>query len=557
MKPRRPLRSLATRASLQVFILSLFCVIFVTTWQLIVEYRDEKDRVTDQMNGLKDSLTDVVARSLWIYDEDQLRTILHGLKSLDYVSHAQIEDNDLMRIRIGREVPDAIKISVPIYAPNKSQNKDLIGRLHIESNLSSLREKVLTRILSTFASNFVLIMLISAITIFIFQLQVTRPLNHLSQFAKKIQLSNSSLPPIHASASKGDEIAQVYHALAVMHGNIQADYQTILKAEEELKLYKNDLETLVEERTEKLNQTTKNLIDSSRKAGMAEVAIGVLHNIGNVLTGANVRVEKLKDRIDEDEVLINLRSGLNLLEEKRGNLDHYLKHDRRGEKLLDFLEASVEKLLNDHEELKETIRLQRLDLGTISSIINKQQEQAKFTGLVENIDFAACIDDVLSLYAHEINRQQILIEKDFEAEIIVTSDRHKILQIVGNLLSNAIQASSSAGCEQTREKRNARVISLSLKEELGTIIFAVRDTGIGISEEQKPYIFRYGYTTKKDGHGFGLHSSALDARLLGGSLQYASEGFETGSIFYLTLPLFKAPITKGFKSTPNAGIELS
>lgn len=555
IKERRPLRSVATKASLQVFILSLFCVIFVTTWQLVVEYRDERDRVTSQINGLKDSLTDVVARSLWIYDEDQLRTILHGLKSLDYVSYAQIEDNDLMRIRIGSEVEDAIKISVPIYAPNKSQSKDLIGRLLIESNLYKLREKVLTRILSTFASNFVLIMLISALTILIFQLQVTRPLNHLSQFAEKIQLSNSALPAIRASESNGREIAQVYNALAVMHGNIQRDYQTILKAEEELKLYKNDLETLVEERTEKLNQTTKNLIDSSRKAGMAEVAIGVLHNIGNVLTGANVRVDKLKNRIDEDEVLINLRSGIKLLEEKRGNLDQYLEKDLRGQKLVDFLEASVEKLLFDHEELKDIIRLQRLDLGTISSIIGKQQEQAKFTGLVENIDFAACIDDVLSLYAHEISRQRILIEKHFVSGINITSDRHKILQIISNLLSNAIQAStwSWRGDEAT----NKRVIRLSLKEDLGTIVFAVEDNGVGISEEQRPHIFRYGYTTKKDGHGFGLHSSALDARVLGGSLQYESEGPKRGAIFYLALPLFKVQLNKGFDSGLSPGVELS
>ena len=65
---------------------------------------------------------------------------------------------------------------------------------------------------------------------------------------------------------------------------------------------------------------------------------------------------------------------------------------------------------------------------------------------------------------------------------------------------------------------------------------AVIDTGIGISPENLTRIFAHGFTTRKDGHGFGLHSGALAAKELGGKLSVESAGLGQGASFVLDLP---------------------
>jgi signal transduction histidine kinase len=65
----------------------------------------------------------------------------------------------------------------------------------------------------------------------------------------------------------------------------------------------------------------------------------------------------------------------------------------------------------------------------------------------------------------------------------------------------------------------------------------VTDNGIGIPAENFKRLFEHGFTTKQEGHGFGLHSCALAVRELGGDIQTRSDGIGTGATFSLRLPL--------------------
>lgn len=78
-------------------------------------------------------------------------------------------------------------------------------------------------------------------------------------------------------------------------------------------------------------------------------------------------------------------------------------------------------------------------------------------------------------------------------------------------------------------------IRVSRQDETARI--TVSDNGVGIAVENLTRIFAHGFTTKKNGHGFGLHSSALAAKELGGSLRASSEGPDRGATFILELPL--------------------
>jgi len=69
---------------------------------------------------------------------------------------------------------------------------------------------------------------------------------------------------------------------------------------------------------------------------------------------------------------------------------------------------------------------------------------------------------------------------------------------------------------------------------------SVCDTGVGIEQENLTRIFSHGFTTKADGHGFGLHTSALAAKAMGGSITAHSEGSGKGATFIIELPLNSA-----------------
>jgi signal transduction histidine kinase len=125
----------------------------------------------------------------------------------------------------------------------------------------------------------------------------------------------------------------------------------------------------------------------------------------------------------------------------------------------------------------------------------------------------------------------VTVLKDFSEVPLVCTDRHQVLQILVNLIRNAKDALDDAGTPE-KELR----IKLEATSE-ACVRVDVRDNGIGIPPENFPLLFRHGFTTRARGHGFGLHSAAMLAQELGGSLTAASEGWGRGSVFTLELPL--------------------
>jgi len=112
----------------------------------------------------------------------------------------------------------------------------------------------------------------------------------------------------------------------------------------------------------------------------------------------------------------------------------------------------------------------------------------------------------------------------------VMTDKHKVLMILVNLISNAKYALDSAPVGQ-------RCLTLRLEAPAADRVrIEVRDNGMGIEPELLTRIFQHGFTTRDEGHGFGLHSSALAAQELGGMLTAHSEGPGRGATFTLELP---------------------
>ena len=297
---------------------------------------------------------------------------------------------------------------------------------------------------------------------------------------------------------------------------------------ENTKMYEN-LEELVTERTRELEIAHKKILDTAHRAGMAEVATGVLHNVGNALNSAIVPAGLLREGLNNLKI-DSLKKLSRLLEENRENLEEFLGTDERGKKLPGFI-AKLDHFINEERENMSTslTRLQK-SLTHIKEVIRMQQSYAGGLLLEEELDLSKLLEDALQMEYATIESEKILITREYTSLPPVKSDRHKLMLILINLLSNARE--SLFAIENTEKK-----IFLTLENGInGEIRIKVKDTGAGIAPKNIGKIFQHGFTTRKTGHGFGLHTAANAATELGGSLTAESEGLGKGATFILSIP---------------------
>ena len=287
---------------------------------------------------------------------------------------------------------------------------------------------------------------------------------------------------------------------------------------------------LVSEKFQTQEVLHRRLMAVSRQAGMAEVATGVLHNVGNVLNSVNVSATLAGDLARGSKVS-TLEKLAGILAEKRPALGDYLVNDPKGKLVPDLLCQLASRLRQE-----QAAQIQELDtlakhLAHIKSIVAMQQRYAKVSGLLEPVAPAAMVEDALEMNAGALTRHGVAIERRFEEVPNVVADKHKVLQILVNLIRNAKYAlDMGPGPKKLLTLTIARAGAARVRIE-------VRDNGVGISPQNLSRIFSHGFTTKKDGHGFGLHSSALAAKEMGGALRALSDGLGCGAAFSLELPM--------------------
>ena len=179
----------------------------------------------------------------------------------------------------------------------------------------------------------------------------------------------------------------------------------------------------------------------------------------------------------------------------------------------------------------------------IGQIVRMQQAHVKDVEIQQPVNVAELMEDALRINQSSIEKRGVEIARDYAQLPTVLLDQHRVLQILINLVTNAVRA--------TREDPNSRRrITLRIKEEStpesSQIVFQVADNGVGIAPENMTRIFAHGFTTHSDGHGFGLHSAANAAKEMGGDLTAASDGPGLGATFTLRLPIKR-------EAAPNKG----
>ncbi|MBC7974539.1 MAG: hypothetical protein H7138_06090, partial [Myxococcales bacterium] len=283
----------------------------------------------------------------------------------------------------------------------------------------------------------------------------------------------------------------------------------------------------------------RELLSVSRLAGMAEIATGVLHNVGNVLNSLNVSVAVIDGQVRGSRVA-GLTRSLERVDSFPGGLPAFLGTEQ-GKVLPTYLTTVSRHLAEENAKVLDELGAVGRHVDHIKAIVAMQQSYAQPAGVLESVAVGALIDDALRMGESSFVRHGIEVIKDYDREMTIVTDRHKILQIMINLVSNARHALKDHPAPPQRLTVEVRLAAPGLT-------IRVIDTGIGIPAENLEKIFSHGFTTKPAGHGFGLHASANTARELGGSLQAASEGHGRGAVFTLTLPVTR---TGGDHALPN------
>src|SRR5882757_1940205 len=288
------------------------------------------------------------------------------------------------------------------------------------------------------------------------------------------------------------------------------------------------------EAEERERNLQRQLRDASRQAGMAEIATNVLHNVGNVLNSVNISAGLVTERVRKPRAA-GLSKVVSLLKQHETDLGAFVSVHERGKHLPPYLAQLSEHLMLDQQVALQELDSLRKNIDHIKEIVAMQQSYSKLVGVPEKLVVAGLVEDALRMNIGAFNRHGVSLKCDFEDVPEIVVEKHKVLQILVNLLRNAKYACEASG------KTDKQVVMRVAKQTEGVRI-AVTDNGIGIQPEHMARIFSHGFTTKKEGHGFGLHSGALAAKDMGGALRVDSAGPGFGATFTLDLPL-KSPET--------------
>ncbi len=279
---------------------------------------------------------------------------------------------------------------------------------------------------------------------------------------------------------------------------------------------------------QELERVHKQLMTASRQAGMAEVATNVLHNVGNILNSVNISASLVVERVKQSKGPGVSRVAA-LLREQGAAAGDFIAHDERGKRIPEYLGSLGEQLASDQKMTLEELASLRDNLEHIKDTVAMQQSYAKLCGVTETVAVQDLVEDSLRLNAGAFVRHGVTLQREFSAVPPITVDKHKVLQILVNLVRNAKYACDESG-------RPDKLLTLRIESAPAGVRISVIDNGVGIPAENIPRLFTHGFTTRASGHGFGLHSGALAAQELGGSLRAESAGPGRGAAFILELP---------------------
>ncbi|MBF0432925.1 MAG: HAMP domain-containing protein [Fibrobacteria bacterium] len=341
---------------------------------------------------------------------------------------------------------------------------------------------------------------------------IVSPLFELTKAAHTISSGDYASP---VTTTTNDEVGELAR-------NFESMRTTIYK-------YTTELEQLVEERTGELREAQRELLDKAHKEGMAEIATNTLHNIGNILNSVHTSLHMARETMDDSYISGFIKANA-LLRENMDDLERFIVQDPKGKNLMHYY-LKLEDLLSSSQKTLQT-HFNRLNdkIQLICDVVATQQNYAGYAGMSQDFSLADIIHDALTMQKASLDRLSIIVEEDLPDVPKIAVVKTKVIHILINLVTNAKDAMMDVSPD-------TRKIYISLTQEESRVILKIRDTGCGLSKKELEKVFVHGYSTKKSGHGFGLHSCANYMTEMRGDMYAESEGQGKGATFVLRFPL--------------------
>lgn len=418
-----------------------------------------------------------------------------------------------------------IFVAVPVV-----HGRERLGTLELTTNVRGTLLKLAAVSAGSSALVLAAALLLAALLARRWQRAITGPLVALANTARVVAASKDYT--LRTPKRGNDEIGGLTDAFNHMLAEIHHRDLALRDAQAQLSAQVDALQREIRERQRaeaELDRTHQDLVEASRRAGQAEVATSVLHNVGNVLNSVGVSASIATDRLRGSR-LGNVGRAGQLLLEHRDQLGPFFT-EAKGQMLLEYLPELARSLDADREAIAGELSELTRNLEHIKGIVAMQQSYARVSGGREVLRPVEIIEHALALNAESITRHRITVVRHYHEIPAFAIDKHRVLQILVNLIANAKNALTGA------ESATSRTLSITLASADGRIAITVADNGIGIAPENLARLFQHGFTTRRDGHGFGLHSGALAAQQMGGRLHGTSAGPGHGAAFTLELPI--------------------
>ena len=428
------------------------------------------------------------------------------------------------------------------------ENEEIIGTVFIQLDLSKDKREFLYKV-GIVGIIMLLCSLIAYLVSFRLQHLISGPILSLTEIARSVTEKKDY--SIRARKQSSDEVGLLIDSFNEMLEQIQQRDGALREA-------KDKLETRVNERTAELTHANEDLkkeitehkrtqtdleeaqirvIETAHKAGMAEVAADVLHNVGNVLNSINVTTTLITKQVVNSEVS-NLGKLADLISNHSNDIGSFITEDPKGKHVPIYLIEVSKCLINEQADIIDKLRLLSKNVEHIKEIVSTQQSYAKISAVEVQTNLPQLIEDAIYINSAALERHKTTVTRQLDALPDIQTNKQKILQILVNLINNAKYAVSGNG------KEDKEIIIKLYRHGEDWFRIEVSDNGVGISKENLTKIFNHGFTTKANGHGFGLHSGALAAKEMGGSLTVYSDGLGKGAKFIIELPFKPVRVTK-------------
>lgn len=466
-----------------------------------------------------------------------MEEVLSPLSSRPEVQFAELRDNQgNILARLGPHVPDPSLVSTNSGSTYRgwwltcretlrpADGSEVMGELVLGATFNTLFYDALLK--------FIPALLFIAAVCAVGMVMMTRfssriVLGGLDRLSKSVaQIASTSDYNVRATVFGQDEVGDLTVTFNEMLDKLQS-------SDSEIRASNRSLANEISER----KRLEKALVDSSRLAGMAEVATSVLHNVGNVLNSVNISTIMLRDSLDSSK-LQSLQRTTELMAPHLDDPGPFFSTDPKGRLVPKFITEITHQLANEHTKLLAEIQSVIVNVEHIKEIVSTQQSYSRTAGVSEIINPGELIEDAVRINQPSMDRHAVKVTREIPSDISLQGDRHKILQILVNLVSNAVHAVKHGDL-------SLRHIEIRMWLDHGLVSIAIRDHGVGIEAKNLTRIFQHGFTTRADGHGFGLHSGAIAARELGGQLNVTSDGVGQGACFTLLIPVVPPTIPVG------------